>query len=255
MIHPTALVSSDAQLGDGVRIGPYAIVGERCSIGDGCVLAARVTLERDVTLAPNVRVGIGSILGGDPQDLKFDGEDTVVEIGESTVIREYATINRGTGQSRRTTVGRQCLIMSYVHLAHDCHIGDHVIISNGSQLAGHVTIEERATVSGLVGIHQFARIGRYSFVGGASRVAQDVPPSVRAVGNPIKLYGLNTVGLRRNGFSPATMLELKRVYRLLFNSDLNLTKAIERATAEAAPIAEVQVLLEFMRVSQRGIGF
>ena len=149
VVHPTALLSPDAQIGEGVRIGAYAIVGEQCVIGDGCVLAPRATLERNVTLGRSVSVGIGSILGGDPQDLKFDGEETDVEIGEGTVIREYATINRGTAQSRRTSVGRNCLIMSYVHLAHDCHVGDHVIIGNGSQFAGHVTIQDRATISGL----------------------------------------------------------------------------------------------------------
>lgn len=252
-IHPTALVASDARIGSGVTIGAFAVVGENCAIGDGCVVAAHAILERNVTLAPNVKVGSGSILGGDPQDLKFKGEPTVVEIGENTTIREYATINRGTAQSFRTTVGKNCLLMSYVHLAHDCHVGDGVIISNGVQLAGHVTIEDKATISGLTAVHQFARIGRYSFVGGMSRVSKDVPPYIKAVGNPIKLYGLNSVGLQRNGFPEDVMRELKRAYRLFFRSELNVSQALERARTELEQFAEVQALIRFVDESQRGV--
>ena len=159
-----------------------------CEISDGCQIAAHAVLEKNVKLARNVRVGVGSILGGDPQDLKFKGEETTAEIGEGSVIREYVTINRGTAESLKTTVGKGSFIMSYVHLAHDCHVGDGVIISNSTQLAGHVTVEDKAILSGQIGVHQFALIGRYSFVGGCSRVAKDVPPYVKAVGNPVKLY-------------------------------------------------------------------
>ncbi|HEX2718926.1 MAG TPA: acyl-ACP--UDP-N-acetylglucosamine O-acyltransferase [Gemmatimonadaceae bacterium] len=252
-IHPTALVAPDASIGTDVTIGAFAIVGPNCSIGDGSVVAAHAILERNVTLAPNVKVGSGSILGGDPQDLKFKGEPTVVEIGENTTIREYATINRGTAQSFRTTVGKNCLLMSYVHLAHDCHVGDGVIISNGVQLAGHVTIEDKVTISGLTAVHQFARIGRYSFVGGMSRVSKDVPPYIKAVGNPIKLYGLNSVGLQRNGFPEDVMRELKRAYRLFFRSELNVSQALERARTELQQFAEVQALIRFVDESQRGV--
>lgn len=256
VIHPTALISADAQIGDGARIGAWAIVGEQCIVGDGCVLAARATLERNVTLAPNVRIGIGSVIGGDPQDLKFGGEETFVEIGEGTVVREYATINRGTAESHRTTVGRNCLIMSYVHLAHDCHVGDNVIISNGSQFAGHVTVEHHANISGLCVVHQFAKIGQYSFIGGGSRVPQSVPPFVMAVGSPMKLYGLNKVGLERNGFAKETVQELKRAYRLLFMSDLKMSDAVARAATELKPLPELQALLDFMReAGARGVGF
>jgi len=255
VIHPTALISPDAQIGDGVHIGAYAIIGDQCIIGDHCVIAPRATLECNVTLAANVRIGIGSVIGGDPQDLKFGGEETFVEIGEGTVVREYSTINRGTAESKRTTVGRHCLIMSYVHLAHDCHVGDHVIISNGSQFAGHVEVEERANISGLCVIHQFTRIGCCSFIGGGSRVPKDVPPYVMAVGSPMKLYGLNKVGLERNGFSKATVQELKRAYRLLFMSDLPMSKALERAVDELEQMPEVTHLLDFMHQSGRGVAF
>ena len=254
-VHPSAIVSPDAVVGEGVEVGAFAIVGERCVVGDGCVIAPRATLERNVTLGRDVRVGSGSILGGDPQDLKYAGEETFVEVGDGTTIREYATINRGTSQSHRTTVGSNCLIMSYVHLAHDCHVGDHVILSNGVQLAGHVSVETRASISGLTAVHQFVRVGQYSFVGGCSRVAKDVPPYVKAVGNPVKLYGLNSVGLQRNGFEDTTLRELKRAYRLLFRSELNVSQAIERARAELPGIPEVDALLTFVEHSERGVGF
>lgn len=251
-IHPSAIVSRGAEIGDGVSIGAFTIIGDGCIIAEGCTVAPHAVLESNVHLAKNVRVGVGSVLGGDPQDLKFKGEETTVEIGEGSVIREYATINRGTSQSMKTTVGRGCFIMSYVHLAHDCHIGDGVIISNGSQLAGHVTIDEKAIVSGLVGFHQFTQVGRFSFVGGMSRVAKDVPPYVKAVGNPIKLYGLNTVGLERNGFPEEVVRELKRAYRLFFKSELNLTQARARAETELKPIPEVLEFLKFFERSERG---
>lgn len=252
-IHPTAIVSPDAVLGADVEVGPHAIVGEHCTVGDGSVIAARAVLERNVTLGRNVKVGIGSVLGGDPQDLKFRGEHTTVEIGDNTTIREYATINRGTSHSMRTVVGENCFLMSYVHLAHDCQLGDSVIISNGTQLAGHVIIESRAILSGLVAVHQFTKIGRFAFVGGMSRVAKDVPPFVKAVGNPIRLYGLNKVGLERNGFAPEVIRELKRAYRLFFNSELNLSQAREKAVSELHPYTEVQDFLRFFEHSDRGV--
>jgi UDP-N-acetylglucosamine acyltransferase len=254
-IHPTAIVSPDAVLGDCVRVGPYVIIGDGCEIGDNCVLEPRATLERNVKLAPNVTVGIGSVLGGEPQDLKFKGEVTTVEIGEGTRIREYTTINRGTSQSFKTTVGKNCFLMSYVHLAHDCHVGDGVIISNGTQLAGHVTIEDRATLSGLVAVHQFVKIGKHSFIGGCSRVAKDVPPFLKAVGNPVKLYGLNSVGLQRHNFPEDVVRELKRAYRLFFRSELNVSQAMERASTELHPNSEVEHFLHFLADSNRGVGF
>jgi UDP-N-acetylglucosamine acyltransferase len=252
-IHPTAIVHDGVELGSDVEIGPFAIVGENCRIGDGCVIAARATLERNVILGTGVKVGIGSVLGGDPQDLKFKGEMTTVEIGEGTTIREYTTINRGTTQSYKTTVGKGCFIMSYVHLAHDCHIGDGVILVNSVQLAGHVTVGDKAIIAGQSAAHQFVKIGQYSFVGGCSRISQDVPPYIKAVGNPIKLYGLNSVGLQRNNFPEEVVRELKRAYRLFFRSELNVSQAKERAAAELKPFAEVQELLRFVEESGRGV--
>ena len=252
-IHPTAIVHDGVELGAEVEIGPFAIVGENCRIGDGCVIAARATLERNVILGAGVKVGIGTVLGGDPQDLKFKGEMTTVEIGEGTTIREYTTINRGTTQSYKTTVGKGCFIMSYVHLAHDCHVGDGVILVNSVQLAGHVTVGDKAIIAGQSAAHQFVKIGQYSFIGGCSRISQDVPPYIKAVGNPIKLYGLNSVGLQRNNFPEEVVRELKRAYRLFFRSELNVSQAKERAAAELKPFAEVQELLRFVEESGRGV--
>ncbi len=254
-IHPTALVDASAELADDVEIGPWVMVGPQCVLGQGTSISARATLERNVRLGVGVRVGIGAVLGGDPQDLKYRGEETWVDIGDGTTVREYATINRGTAHSLTTRVGRGCFLMSYVHLAHDCHLGDDIIISNGTQLAGHVTIEDKVTISGLCAVHQFARIGRHAFIGGCSRVPQDVPPFVRAVGNPLKLFGLNSVGLRRSGFDEAVVGELKRAYRLCFRSDLNLSKGVERARGELDLLPEVRQFLDFIDASQRGVGF
>jgi UDP-N-acetylglucosamine acyltransferase len=252
-IHPTAVVDAKAELAADVEVGPWAYIGPDCTVGEGCTIQMRATLERHVTLAPRVTVGIGSVLGGLPQDLKFKGEVTTVEIGEGSTIREYATINRGTSESHRTTVGKGCFLMSYVHLAHDCHLGDGVIISNGTQLAGHVRIDDRAIISGLCAVHQFGKIGRHAFVGGMSRVAKDVPPFVKAVGNPVKLYGLNSVGLQRSGFSDEVVSELKKAYRLFFRSDVNIGQALERAAKELKQFPEVQAFMAFVEESGRGI--
>jgi UDP-N-acetylglucosamine acyltransferase len=252
-IHPTALIDPSAVLGQGVEIGPFVIVGPRVTIGDGCRILARASLEQNVRLGQEVVVGSGSILGGDPQDLKYRGEETWVEVGDRTVIREFSTVNRGTPATQVTRIGSGAFIMSYVHLAHDCHIGDGVIIANGTQLAGHVTIHDGVILSGLVGVHQFVSIGAMAFIGGASRVNQDIPPFVKAVGNPVELYGLNTVGLRRANYPPETVTALKRAYRLFFNSDLNMSQAQERVRTELPSLPEVDLLVQFVATSQRGV--
>jgi UDP-N-acetylglucosamine acyltransferase len=252
-IHPTALVDPTAELGRDVSVGPFSIVGPNVIVGEGCRLGPRVTLHQNVRLADEVSVGDGSILGGDPQDLKYRGEETWVEIGTGTIIREYSTINRATAATFKTTVGARCFIMSYVHLAHDCHVGDDVVIANATQCAGHVTIHDRAVLSGLNAVHQFVTIGTYAFVGGGSRVNQDIPPYVKAVGNPMELYGLNSVGLQRAGFPAETVAALKRAYRLFFNSDLNLSQALERARSELPGVPEVDRFLAFVESSERGV--
>lgn len=251
-IHPTAIVHPGAVLGAGVEVGPWALIGPQVTVGDGCRIGARVTLEH-VTLGSNVRVGEGTLLGSDPQDTKFKGEPTRVEVGSDTVIREYSTVNRATTATGVTRVGRGCFIMTYVHLAHDCQVGDHVVIANGTQMAGHVTVQDHAIISGLNAIHQFVTIGEYSFIGGGSRVNQDVPPFTKAVGSPIELYGLNTIGLQRAGFSAESMAALKRAYRIVFNSDLSLGRAITRAREEVPMLPEVERFLSFVESAGRGV--
>jgi len=253
VVHETALVDGAAQLGPGVEIGPYAIVGPRVSLGAGTRVGPHALIERDTIVGEDCTIAKGAVLGTDPQDLKFQGEDTTLEIGDRTVIREYATLNRGTSASGRTIVGSDCLLMAYTHVAHDCELGNHVILSNAVNMAGHVTIEDWVIVGGVTPIHQFVRIGAHAFVGGGSRIPQDIPPYCRAAGNPPKLYGLNSVGLERRGFSQETRQALKRAYRILFQSGHNVSQGLALARDEAPAIPEVGHLLSFIEDSERGI--
>jgi UDP-N-acetylglucosamine acyltransferase len=252
-IHPTALVDADAELGEGVIVGPWAIIGPRVRVGDGTEVGPRVLIEKDTTVGIDCQLSNGAVLGTDPQDLKFQGEHSTLEVGDRTVIREFATLNRGTAASGRTVVGSGCLLMAYSHVAHDCEIGNHVVLANSVNMAGHVVIEDYVIVGGLTPIHQFVRLGAHAFIGGGSRIAQDVPPYCRAAGNPPKLYGLNAVGLERRGLSEDVRRALKRVYRILFLSGQNVKQALERAEAEAPAVPEVRHLIEFVRSSERGI--
>lgn len=252
-IHPTAIVDPGAELGDGVQVGPYAIIGPKVKIGADTVIGPHAFIERNTQIGDGCVISKGAVLGTDPQDLKYEGEETLLLVGNGTTIREFATLNRGTRASGKTTVGSGCLLMAYSHIAHDCVIGDRVIIANGVQMGGHVLIEDNATVGGLCAIHQFVRIGSFAFLGGASRIPKDVPPYVRAAGNPLKLYGLNTVGLERRGFTKAARLELKRAYRILFNSELNISQAIGELRAREDVTPEVEHLISFIEASERGV--
>jgi UDP-N-acetylglucosamine acyltransferase len=251
--HPTAIIDEGGVLAEDVSIGPYSIIGPGVVIGRGTKIGSRVLIEKKTKIGSYCKVHTGAIIGTDPQDLKFEGEDTELTIGDRTVIREYATINRGTKMTGSTQIGSDCFIMAYVHVAHDCYIGNHVILANAVNMAGHVLIEDHVTVGGITPIHQFVRIGKYAFIGGGSRVNKDVPPFVRAVGNPLILSGLNTVGLERNGVPEDIRLELKRAYRIFFRSGLDISKAIDKAKSELKPYPEVQNLIEFIEESKRGI--
>jgi len=253
VIHRTALVDPTAELGAEVSVGPYCVIGPKVTVGERCMIAGHTVIERNTRVADGVKIGYGTVIGNDPQDLKYKGEETWVEIGSGTIIREYCTINRGSTATGKTTIGERCFLMTYVHVAHDCVIGNDVIIANSVQMAGHVMVHDRAIISGLVPIHQFVRIGTYAFVGGLSRVNQDVPPYTKAAGNPVHLYGLNSVGLQRAGFSPDVKLALKRAYRLVFNSDLTVSQGLARARVELPEVPEVETFLRFIEVSQRGV--
>lgn len=252
-IHPSAVVDLRAQLDEGVEVGPYAVVGPDVTIGAETTIGAHVVIERNTRLGRRCYVGTGTVLGSPPQDRRYDGEPTWLEVGDETQIREHATLNRGTTARGVTRVGRRCYLMSYVHVAHDCTLEDEVTLANGVQLAGHVRVEHGASISGLTPVHQFVRIGTLAFVGGASRVSQDVPPYARASGNPCKLYGINTIGLTRAGLSTATCQTLKHAYRLLFNSDLTVTEAVELLRARAPDVPELAHLLDFVSGTERGV--
>ncbi len=252
-VHPTAIVAAGAELGTDVRVGPYAIVGPGVRVGAGTEVGPHALIERDTSVGENCRIAQGAVLGTDPQDLKYQGERSRLVVGDRTVVREYATLNRGTAATGRTVVGSDCLLMAYTHVAHDCRIGNHVILSNAVNMAGHVVVEDWAIVGGIVPIHQFVRIGAHAFVGGGSRVSQDVPPYCRAAGVPPRLYGLNSVGLERRGFPADTHRQLKRAYRILFKSGLNVSQGLVRAETELERIPEVRHLLDFVRTSERGI--
>ena len=252
-VHPTAIVDPDAKLGEGVQIGPYAVVGPNVHIGAGTTIGPHAYVEKDTRIGRECVIAKGAVLGTDPQDLKFEGEETLLIVGDRTVVREFATLNRGTRASGSTEVGSHCLLMAYSHISHDSRIGDHVILANSVNMGGHVVIEDWAIVGGVTAIHQFVRIGCHAFVGGGSRVPKDVPPYVRAAGNPLKLYGLNSIGLDRRGFSAETKNELKRAYRLLFNSDLNVSQAIEELQRRGVASEAVHQLIAFIEESERGV--
>ncbi len=250
-IHPTAIIDVAAELGPDVVIDPFAIVGPGVTIGDGTNIGPRVIVERDTEIASGCSIGAGSVIGTAPQDRKYAGQRTIVQVGEATTIREYVTINRGvTGP---TVLGPDCYIMSYAHVAHDCRLARGVILGNSVQMAGHVTIDEFANVGGLTPIHQFVRIGARSFVGGGSRVPQDVPPFALAAGNPLRLYGINVEGLRRAGFDSDRRSSLKRAYRLLFNSNINRDEALAAVRAEFSDNMDVTYLADFVAGSERGV--
>ncbi len=252
-VDPSAVVDGTAELGADVVIGPYAVVGPNVVLGDGVRLGPHVVIERDTTLGARCVVHAHATLGGDPQDLKYRGEPSRLEVGERTVIREYVTLNRGTAASGVTRVGSDCLLMAYAHVAHDCTIGNHVVLANSVAMGGHVQIEDWAVVGGLTAIHQFVRIGCHAFIGGSAAAQKDVPPYCKAAGaHPMKLYGLNSVGLQRRGFDEASRAALKRAYRLFFQSKLNIGQALAAARDSLEWTPEVQHFVEFIARSERG---
>jgi UDP-N-acetylglucosamine acyltransferase len=254
MIHPTAIIDSKADIDSNVDVGPHSIIGANVQIGSGTVIGPHVVIQPHVEIGPDCHIFQFASIGAVPQALKFQGEETYVKIGRGTVIREFVTVNRGTGFGGEITeVGEENLLMAYVHIAHDCKTGRKVILANNATLAGHIVIEDFVTVGGLVAIHQFVRIGKYAYVGGKSAVVKDIPPYVIAAGDRAKLHGLNNVGLKRHGFSQETLSSLKKAYRIIFRIGLTLNEAIERVKAEVEQVPEVNDLIRFIKSSERGI--
>ncbi len=252
-IHPTAIIESNVTIGNNVTIGPYSWIREKVSIGDGCTIGSHVVLCPGTQLGKDVQVLHHAVLGEIPQDLKFGGEETFVEVGDRTVIREFVTINRGTQAHWKTVVGTDCLIMAYVHLAHDCIIGNNVIMANATNLAGHVEIQDWAILGGIVGVHQFTKVGQHSLVGGHYKVSKDVPPYIIAAGEPLRYEGLNIIGLRRRGFSKESIRALKQAYNLIYSPKYNVSDAVAKILENHELTTEVQNLLDFIKNSDRGI--
>lgn len=254
-IHPTALVASRASLGPGVSVSAYAIIGDLVTVGDDTRIGPHMIIEGPTRIGRNNHFTGHSSIGTAPQDLKYHGEPTELDIGDNNVIREFVTINRGTvGGGGRTTVGSHNLLMTGVHIAHDCHIGSHVIMANAATLAGHVEIADHSTVGAFVGVHQFCRIGVHAFVGGYSTLTRDALPFIKTVGdrNEAKTYDINSVGLERKGFSAERIDALKKAYRTLFRKGLRLQDAIEKLCREGPSTEDVELLLQFIATSKRG---
>lgn len=253
-IHPTALVNSKAQISDGVTIGAYSVVERDVVIGEGTTIGPHVLIDNGARIGKNCKIHKGAVVSTPPQDLTYNNEPTTFEIGDNTTIREFCTLNRGTKKQHfKSVVGSNCLLMAYVHVAHDCIIGNNVIIANSVQMAGHVTIEDYAFIGGLVAIHQFVNIGAHSIVGGMFRVPKDIPPYIMAGGWPVTYQRLNIIGLRRRGFTKETIETLHQVYRILYLSKFNVTQGVEQIKAAMPMTPEVQHILDFIAKSKRGI--
>jgi len=253
-IHPTAIIASDAQLGEGVEIGAYSIIGSDVRIGNNTIIGPHAVIDDFTSIGENCHIYQFASVGANPQDLKFSGEKTRVVIGNFNTIREFVTIHRSTTADIGVTIiGDHNLIMAYCHVAHNCMLGNHIIMSNGATLGGHTHIEDYAIIGGLTGVHQFSRIGAHCIVGGASGVNKDVPPYTTAAGNHAKLFGLNLIGLKRRGFSEETIKALKKAYRIIFRSHLLLNVAISQAEAEMENFPEVRHFVQFIKESKRGV--
>ncbi len=252
-IHPGAVVHPDADIGPDVEIGPYAIIEDNVVIKRGSVIMAGAYVAYGARLGEEVKLFPHAVVGTVPQDLKFGGEDTTLEIGDRTVIREFVTVNRGTSERGKTVVGSDCLLMVYSHVAHDCIVGNNCILANSATLAGHVTLEDWVIIGGLVPIHQFVRIGCHSMVGGGWRVPKDVPPYTIAAGEPLKPVDINRIGLSRRGFSEESVSNLKKAYKILFRSKKDMKNSLLELEALGDLGREVDHLKEFIHTSERGV--
>lgn len=253
MSKPIANISPEAQIGRGTFVAPFATVYEDVIIGENCKIGPNAVIYPGTRIGNNVQIYPGAIIGPPSQDLKYKGEYTTTEIGDNTVIREYVTIHKGTTDRMKTVVGKNCLLMAMVHIAHDCMVGDHVIIANNSGLSGHVTVGEHAIIEGMVGVQQFIHIGPHTFIAGGSLVRKNVPPFVKAAREPISYVGVNTVGLRRRGFSDLQIALIEDIYRVIYVQNSNLTVALNIVNLELPASPEKDMIVEFIRSSTKGI--
>lgn len=252
-ISPLACVHADVTLGEGVRIDPFVVIERDVVIGDRTHIQAQAHLRSGARIGEDCQIFTGASIGAIPQDLKFRGEDTTAVIGDRTIVREYATVHRGTLAHRQTLVGSDCLLMAYAHVAHDCIVGDHVILANGVQLGGHAEVGDWAIIGGLTGVHQFERIGKHAMVGAGFRVMKDVPPYAIAGNEPLGFSGINTIGLRRRGFSEEFISIIRHAYRLIYQSGLNIGDGLRAAEEHYSSVQEIIEILDFFRCSERGV--
>lgn len=253
MIQPLAYVSPEAKIANNVMIDPFVTIHKNVEIDEGTWIASNVTIMEGARIGKNVKIFPGAVISAVPQDLKFDGENSECIIGDNTIIRESVTINRGTKFSGKTEVGSNCLLMAYVHIAHDCIIGNNCILANAVQLAGHVEIGEWAILGGLTAVHQFAKIGNHVMISGGSLVRKDVPPFSKAAREPLSYEGVNSVGLRRRGFTSEKIGEIQEIYRILYLRGLNNAAAMKKIEAEIPATKERDEILTFIKDSDRGI--
>lgn len=253
MIHPHTYIHPNARLATNVKIDPFTVIHQNVEIGEGTWIGSNVTIMEGATIGKNCRIFPGAVIAAIPQDLKFEGEDTKVEIGDNTTIREFVTINRGTKDRWKTKVGNNCLIMAYSHLAHDCLIGNNCIMSNNSQIAGHVEMGDWSILGGMCAVHQFVKIGQHCFVSGGSLIGKDVPPYIKAGRQPLSYSGVNSVGLKRRGFTVDKINHILDIYRIIYNKGMNTSQALEFLEEEFAASDERDEIVTFIRESGRGI--
>ena len=253
MNQPLAYIHPEAKIARNVVIEPFVTISQNVVIEEGTWIGSNVTIMEGARIGKNVKIFPGAVVSAIPQDLKFGGEETTMEIGDNTVIRECVTLNRGTDATHTTKIGKNCLIMAYTHVAHDCHVGDNCILVNAVQLAGHVTIQDWAIIGGAAAVHQFVNIGSHTMVSGGSLVRKDVPPFTKAGREPLSYAGINSIGLRRRGYSNEKIAEIQEIYRYVFLKGLNNSKAIDLIELEMTPSRERDEILNFFRQSDRGI--
>ena len=253
MKQPLAYVHPEAKIADNVVIEPFATINKDVIIGEGTRVGSSVTIMPGVRIGKNCRIFPGAVIGAEPQDLKFKGEYSTVEIGDNTTIREFVTINRGTSAKGKTIVGSNCLLMAYVHVAHDCIVGNNVILVNSTQLAGEVIIDDFVILGGMSAVHQFVHIGSHVMISGGSLVRKDVPPFIKAGREPLSYVGINSIGLRRRNFSNEKIREVQEIYRYIYQKGLNISQAVEVIEAEMPASTERDEILLFIKDSKRGI--
>ena len=252
-IHKTCIIHKNTNIGENVSIGSYSIIEDNVQIGDGTVIHPYVHIKSETTIGKNNKIFQGSILGGDPQDLKYQNEKTSLIIGDNNIIRENCTLNKGTIHSNKTVIKNNCLLMAYVHIAHDCVVEDKVILCNGVQLGGHVEIGYHVIIGGMSPVHQFCRIGEHAFIGGGRVALQDVPPYILATGEPLQYAGINSIGLRRRKFDRNTRNNIKMAYKLIYKSNINLNQAIKTIKEKVEMTKEINNIIKFIKNSDRGL--